>query len=82
MADEGLEAQDSSIERGTREEIPPLTPEQFIASPQFRRFKKGMRRIMKVSKSELDERIRLAKERSPRTENPNAPGRKPREKHE
>jgi hypothetical protein len=73
---EWSEAQSKISETKAREEIPPLTPEQFRASPQFRRFKKGMRRIMKVSKSELDERIRLAKERSARIRNRNAPGRK------
>jgi hypothetical protein len=76
--DERTETQSELPETRAREEIPPLTPEQFRASPEFRRFKKGMRRIMKVSKSELDERIRLAKARSPRSDNPNAPGRRPK----
>jgi hypothetical protein len=58
---EGPETQNEPTETSAREEILPLTPEQFIASAQFRRFKKGMRRIMKVSNSELDERIRLAR---------------------
>lgn len=56
---------------------PPLTAEQFEASPEFRRFKNGMRKLLKVPKSELDDRVRLARERSPRAGNPNAPGRKP-----
>jgi hypothetical protein len=76
MADERLEAQNSSEERRTRQESPPLTAEEFRASPVFRSFKKWMRRIMKVSKSDLDERIRLARERSPHSDNPNAPERK------
>ena len=61
MAD-GPEAQDSSEERGAREES--LTPEQFITTPEFRRFKKGIRKILKVSKAEIDRRI--ANARSPR----------------
>jgi hypothetical protein len=51
------EAQDGSEERGAREESPPLTTEQFVATPEFRRFKKGMQKILKVSKTELDKRI-------------------------
>jgi hypothetical protein len=47
-------------EREARED-PPLTAEQFEATPEFRRFKKGMRKILKVSKAELDERILAAK---------------------
>ena len=70
------ETQNESAETEAREEIPPLIPQEFTASPQFRRFKKGMRRIMKVSKAELDGRIRLAKERSPRKDRANSPGRK------
>jgi hypothetical protein len=61
---------------GETEDRPPMTAEQFEASPEFRKFKSAMRKILKVSKSELDERVRLAKEASPRFENPNAPGRK------
>jgi hypothetical protein len=55
---------------------PPLTPEQFKASPELRRFKSIMRKLIKVPKAELDERVRMAKETSPRMGNPNAPGRK------
>jgi hypothetical protein len=57
-------------------ERPPMTATQFEASPEFRAFKKAMRKILKVSKTELDERVRHAKETSPRTGNPNAAGRK------
>jgi hypothetical protein len=39
-------------------EGPPLTAEQFIATPSF---KKGMRKILKVSKVELDKRVRSRK---------------------
>ena len=58
-------------------EPPPLTPEQFRATPEFRKFKGIMRKILKVPKAELDHRVRTAKELSPRAGNPNAPGRKP-----
>jgi hypothetical protein len=54
----------------------PMTAEQFEASPEFRAFKRVMKKAMKVSKPELDERVRLAKETSPRANNPSAPGRK------
>jgi len=75
MAD-GPETQDSNEERGTREETPPLTAEQFIATPEFRRLKKGMRKIVKVSKAEIEDRVQRARLSSPRAGNPNAPGRR------
>lgn len=55
---------------------PPLTSDQFKASPEFKKFKGIMQKLLKVPKSELDERVRLAKETSPRAGNPNAAGRK------
>jgi hypothetical protein len=61
---------------GETEDRPPMTTEQFEASPKFRKFKSAMRKILKVSKPELDERVRSAKESSPRFGNPNAAGRK------
>jgi hypothetical protein len=57
-------------------EPPPLTPEQFRETPEFRKFKGIMRKILKVPKAELDHRVRTAKKLSPRAGNPNAPGRK------
>jgi len=57
---------------------PPLTTEQFEASPEFRHMKTGMRKLLKVRKAELDERVQAAKEASPRTGNPRAPGAKSR----
>jgi hypothetical protein len=53
-----------------------MTVEQFEATPEFRRFKSAMRKILKVPKSELDHRVQTAKEKSPRAGNPNAAGRK------
>jgi hypothetical protein len=44
-------------------EGPPLTAEQFVATPEFRRFKKGMRKILKVSNAEIDRRIQAVKTR-------------------
>lgn len=71
------------VERRKREatgaaetERPPMTAEQFEASPEFRAFKKAMKKIMKVSKPELDARVRHAKATSPRAGNPNAAGRR------
>jgi hypothetical protein len=55
----------------------PLTAEQFEAQPEFERFKEVMRRIIMVSKSEIDARVERARENSPRANNPNSPGRKP-----
>ena len=69
-----------AMETGAREaERPPMTAEQFEASPEFRTFKRVMKKAMKVSKPELDELVRHAKETSPRFGNPNAPGRKPKQ---
>ena len=58
-------------------ESPLLTPEQFRETPEFRKFKGIMRRILKVPKSDLDEMVKVSKQHSPRLGNPNAPGRKP-----
>jgi hypothetical protein len=55
---------------------PPLTPERFRETPEFRKFKGIMRKILKVPKAELDHRVRTAKKLSTRAGNPNAPGRK------
>lgn len=63
---------------GEAEDRPPMTAEQFEASPEFRAFKRAMKKILKVSKPELDARVRHAKETSPRAGNPNAVRRKPR----
>jgi hypothetical protein len=59
-------------------EPPLLTPERFRETPEFRKFKGIMRKILKVPKAELDHRVRTAKKLSPRAGNPNAPGRKSR----
>ena len=56
---------------------PPLSDEAFVASPEFRRFRSGMKRLLKVPKAELDHWVRTARAESPRAGNPNAPGRRP-----
>jgi len=58
------------------QESPLLTPEQFRTTPEFRKFKGIMRRLLAVPKAELDERVKASKEQSPRAGNPKAPGRK------
>jgi hypothetical protein len=58
------------------ETLPPLTPERFRATPEFRKFKGIMRRLPAVPKAELDRKVRGAKKTSPRAGNTNAPARK------
>ena len=55
---------------------PPLTPKQFVATPEFGRLKSGMRLLLSVPKTKLDRLVEDARADSPRMENPNAPGRK------
>lgn len=64
------------IEGARETHPPPLSDGAFVASPEFRRFRSGMKRLLKVPKAELDHRVRTAKAKSPRAGNPNAPGRK------
>jgi hypothetical protein len=56
MAD-GPETKSELRETGTRES-PRLTPEQFLDAPEFRRFKRGMKKLLKISKGELDRRLK------------------------
>jgi hypothetical protein len=48
----------------------------FTSSPEFKKFKDVMRRLIQVPKAEVDELVAEAKESSLRNNNPNAPGRK------
>ena len=66
------------VRHAEQTEAPLLTPEQFRATPEFRKFKGIMRRLLKMPKSDLDEMVKASKECSPRAGNPNAPGRKAR----
>jgi hypothetical protein len=65
------------VRHAEQTEAPLLTPEQFRSTPEFRKFTGIMRRLLKVPKADLDAMVRVSKARSPRTGNPNAPGRKP-----
>src|SRR6266704_1691416 len=38
-------------------ESPPLSPERFKATPEFRKFKATMRRLLKVTKAPIKERF-------------------------
>lgn len=51
---------------------------RFESTPEFANFKDGMRRLLAVSKTEVDEMGSKAKETSPRAGNPKAAGRKPK----
>jgi hypothetical protein len=53
-----------------------MEPKEFENTPEFQRFKKGMRGILAVPKKRLDQLVEAAKENSPRNGDPNAPGRK------
>lgn len=55
---------------------PPLTPEQFRATSEFKKFKRIVRNLLAVPKADLDRMVHHAKRNSPRRGNPNAPGRK------
>jgi hypothetical protein len=57
---------------------PPMPHEQFRASPEFRRFRNGMTKLLRMTKTQLDARVEQAKADSPRLADPNAPGRKKR----
>jgi len=48
----------------------------FDATPEFKRFKEVMRRVIAVPKERLNELVREAKEKSPRNGNKHAPGKK------
>jgi len=54
----------------------PLSAARFKATPEFANFKDIMQRLLKVSKPELDEKVKAAKEKSLRAGNPKAAGRK------
>ena len=55
---------------------PPMSATEFEATPEFDIFRRGMKQLLKVSKAQLDARVKAEKEASPRAGNPNAPGRK------
>ena len=55
---------------------PPLSAEKFTASLEFRKFRTGMKQLLKVPKAKLDRLVEDARADSPRMGDPNAPGRK------
>jgi hypothetical protein len=55
---------------------PPLTADQFVATPEFKQLKSGMHLLLSVPKAKLDRLVEDAKADSPRMGDPNAPGRK------
>ena len=54
----------------------PLSAARFKATPEFANFADIMKKLLKVPKAELDERVRAAKAASPRLGNPKAAGQK------
>jgi hypothetical protein len=77
MADGPILTQETGAGQDIR---PPLTAEEFEAQLEFQHFKTVMKRLIAVPKAALDRKVRRAKKRSPRAGNPNAPGRKARNK--
>ena len=55
---------------------PPLSRKAFEATTEFARFKEGMKHLLSVPKERIDQLVRESKEKSPRRDNPRAPGRK------
>jgi hypothetical protein len=53
-----------------------MEPNEFEQTAEFKYFRREMRKVIRVPKSELDELVNRAKEESPRNGNPDAPGRK------
>ena len=53
-----------------------MKPGSFDSTPEFAHFTEQMRKLIAVPKARVDELVKLAKESSPRKNNPNAPGRK------
>jgi len=64
-------------ETGARETHRAFSRDRFEATREFAEFKRGMKKLLRVSKAELDEAVRMAKIESPRRDDPMAPGRKP-----
>lgn len=70
MADGPIQTPDAGVAEN------PPNIDGFEDTLEFQHFKTVMRRVLAVPKAELDRKVRLAKKRSPRAGNPNAPGRK------
>ena len=59
-----------------RETHPAFSRDRFESTPEFANFKVGMKKLLAVSKTVVDARVKAAKEASPRAGNPKAAGRK------
>jgi hypothetical protein len=55
-----------------------VKPSTFDSTPEFAHFRSVMQKLIKVPKAELDRIVKEAAEASPRKNNPNAAGRKPK----
>jgi hypothetical protein len=55
---------------------PPRSRTRFEATPEFKTFRLGMKKLLAVPKAVLDARVKAAKEASPRVGNPKAAGRR------
>jgi hypothetical protein len=76
-----VEGRENNKARGAREAHgPPFSRTRFEATPEFERFKRGMKKLLAVPKAVLDARVKAAKEASPRAGNPKAAGRKPKQR--
>jgi soluble cytochrome b562 len=77
MAD-GRETQlpESATPRAREAHGPPSNRTRFEATPEFKTFRRGMKKLLMVPKAALDARVKAAKEASPRVGNPKAAGRK------
>jgi hypothetical protein len=76
--EEGISYADGPITQAPESGMETPPREEFDSTPEFDHFKKVMKRILAIPKSELDGKVKGAKKRSPRAGNPNAPGRKRR----
>jgi hypothetical protein len=64
-----------------RETHPAFSRDRFESTPEFARFKVGIKKLLKVPKALVDARVKAAKDASPRVGNPKAAGRKRKPPH-
>jgi len=72
----GEQTKDKHPRTKPREKPANFNRERFETTAEFERFRSGMKKILTISKSKLDERVREHRANSPRLGDPNAPGRK------
>jgi hypothetical protein len=68
--------EDNATPRARETRGPRFSRSRFEATPEFAEFKAGMKRLLEVPKTRLDELVRKSQESSPRRGNPKAAGRK------